>query len=155
MPEWAPITAASTNLLECSSRERHHTPTPLDWAARAATERTSGQHRVPMLSAAAVLKIWPIIRRSSRPRWRWRQSRTSRTAARSFSTVFCGSASTLLAAENTGRRGRGIEIDPIYLDVGVKRWQKLTGKAATLDGDGRSFDEIRLARALTVEAGNG
>jgi DNA modification methylase len=36
----------------------------------------------------------------------------------------------------------GIELDPKYVDVVVQRWQQLTGKHATLDGDGRTFDEI-------------
>ena len=67
---------------------------------------------------------------------------------------FCGSGTTLLAAEKTGRIGRGIELDPIYVDVAVRRWQTLTGKAAILEGDGRSFADISLARAPTVEVGN-
>ena len=41
--------------------------------------------------------------------------------------TFCGSGSTLLAAERTGRRGYGLEIDPGYVDVAVRRWQTLTG----------------------------
>jgi len=47
----------------------------------------------------------------------------------------------------TGRRGFGIELDPLYVDVAVRRWQKLTGLAAVLEDDGRSFDEIAIARA--------
>lgn len=64
---------------------------------------------------------------------------------------FCGSGTTILAAEKTGRIGRGIELDPIYVDVAIRRWQKLTGKAAILEGDGRSFADICLARAPTAE----
>ena len=44
--------------------------------------------------------------------------------------TFCGSGSTLLAAERTGRRGYGLEIDPGYVDVAVRRWQMLTGRDA-------------------------
>jgi len=40
-----------------------------------------------------------------------------------------------------------MELDPKYADVVVARWQTLTGKAATLDGDGRTFEEIKLERA--------
>ena len=58
---------------------------------------------------------------------------------------FCGSGSTILAAEKTGRQCRGIELDPIYVDVAIKRWQALTGKDAILDGDGRTFVELALA----------
>lgn len=65
---------------------------------------------------------------------------------------FCGSGTTILAAENTGRLCRGIELDPIYVDVAVKRWQKLTGKIATLEGDGRSFEDVSLTRLLPLEA---
>jgi len=39
-----------------------------------------------------------------------------------------------------------IEISPQYVDVAVRRWQTASGKTATLDGDGRSFDEIAAER---------
>jgi hypothetical protein len=35
-----------------------------------------------------------------------------------------------------------MELDPKYADVIVQRWQDFTGKAATLEGDGRTFDEV-------------
>jgi DNA modification methylase len=54
---------------------------------------------------------------------------------------FLGSGTTLIAAEQLGRKCFGIEIHPQYVDVTVRRWEKLTGKAATLDGDGRTFAE--------------
>jgi DNA modification methylase len=46
----------------------------------------------------------------------------------------------------TGRVCCGLELDPKYADVVVERWQGLTGKKATLEGDGRTFDAIRLDR---------
>jgi DNA modification methylase len=55
---------------------------------------------------------------------------------------FLGSGTTLAAAELTGRVCYGIELDPKYIDVIVQRWQTLSGKRATLEGDGRTFDEI-------------
>ena len=55
---------------------------------------------------------------------------------------FAGSGSTIIAAEKSGRRCFGMEIEPRYCDVIVSRWQNFTGKRATLDGDGRTFDEI-------------
>ena len=55
---------------------------------------------------------------------------------------FLGSGTTLAAAELTERVCYGIELDPKYVEVVVQRWQTLAGKKATLDGDGRSFDEI-------------
>jgi DNA modification methylase len=55
---------------------------------------------------------------------------------------FLGSGTTLAAAELTGRVCYGVEIDPKYADVVVWRWQQLTGRTATLDGDGRTFEAV-------------
>lgn len=59
---------------------------------------------------------------------------------------FVGSGSTIIAAEMTGRACHAIEISPTYVDVAVLRWQAFTGQAATLEGDGRTFDEIAEQR---------
>jgi hypothetical protein len=59
---------------------------------------------------------------------------------------FFGSGTSAIAAELTERVCCGLEIDSKYVDVIVCRWQQLTGKPATLDGDGRSFDEIKAER---------
>jgi hypothetical protein len=59
---------------------------------------------------------------------------------------FLGSGTTLAAAELTERVCYGIELDPKYVDVVIERWQQLTGKQATLDGNGRTFDEIAQER---------
>jgi DNA modification methylase len=59
---------------------------------------------------------------------------------------FLGSGTTMMAAELTGRRCFGLEIEQAYCDVIVTRWQNLTGKQATLDGDGRTFAEISASR---------
>jgi DNA modification methylase len=59
---------------------------------------------------------------------------------------FLGSGTTLAAAELTERVCLGIELDPKYVDVIVQRWQTLAGKRATLDGDGRTFEEIAQER---------
>ena len=55
-------------------------------------------------------------------------------------------APRLAAAEVTERVCYGMELDPKYVDVVVLRWQRLTGKKATLDGDGRTFEEIAAER---------
>jgi len=60
---------------------------------------------------------------------------------------FCGSGSTIIAAEKTGRRACGLEIDPKYVDVAVRRWQLFTGKSAVLDGTTTSFEEIAEQRS--------
>ena len=59
---------------------------------------------------------------------------------------FLGSGTTLVAAELTKRVCLGIELDAKYVDVAVTRWQTLTGKQATLEGDGRTFAEIDRKR---------
>jgi DNA modification methylase len=59
---------------------------------------------------------------------------------------FLGSGTTLAAAELTERVCLGIELDPKYVDVVVLRWQTLSGQQATLDGDGRTFAEIKAGR---------
>jgi DNA modification methylase len=56
--------------------------------------------------------------------------------------AFLGSGSTLIAAERTGRVCHGIELDPIYVDTVVKRWQLYTGDQAIHAGSGKRFDEI-------------
>jgi DNA modification methylase len=65
---------------------------------------------------------------------------------------FLGSGSCLAAAEITERVCWGIELDPKYVDVVVQRYQSLTGGKATLDGDGRTFDEISQERHQEVNA---
>ncbi len=59
---------------------------------------------------------------------------------------FLGSGTTLAAAELTERVCVGIELDPKYVDVIVQRYQTLSGKKATLDGDGRTFEALVAER---------
>lgn len=59
---------------------------------------------------------------------------------------FVGSGTTIIAAEMTGRACHAIELSPAYVDVSARRWQNFTGQSATLEGDGRSFDEVAAAR---------
>jgi DNA modification methylase len=62
--------------------------------------------------------------------------------------TFLGSGTTLIAAERTGRRCHGMELDPAYVDTSIRRWQKLTGGSARHAESGRSFDD--LAREAEV-----
>lgn len=55
---------------------------------------------------------------------------------------FCGTGTTLIAAEKTGCQARLMELDPRYADVTIRRWQNFTGQQAKLEGDGRTFAEI-------------
>ena len=59
---------------------------------------------------------------------------------------FLGSGTTLAAAEITGRVCCGLELDPKYADVVIERWHQLSGKQATLEGDGRTFERISRDR---------
>ena len=59
---------------------------------------------------------------------------------------FLGSGSSLIAADQTGRVCYGLDIDPKYSDVAILRWQQHSGHQATLDGDGRSFEEVAQER---------
>jgi DNA modification methylase len=64
---------------------------------------------------------------------------------------FAGSGTIFLAAEKVGRIAYGLEIEPRYVDVAIMRWQQLTKLEATLEDDGRSFEEISQARARPKE----
>jgi len=55
---------------------------------------------------------------------------------------FGGSGTTLLAAERTGRVARAIELDPLYVDVAIRRWQKITGLSARHTETGRTFPDV-------------
>jgi len=59
---------------------------------------------------------------------------------------FGGSGTTLIAAEKTGRRAYLIEIDPIYVDVTIERFEKLTGAEAVHAETGKTFTETRAVR---------
>lgn len=63
---------------------------------------------------------------------------------------FLGSGSTLIAAEETGRVCCGVELDPLYVDVAVRRWQKKTGRSAVCTRTGETFDDRARTRALPV-----
>ncbi|TCT12342.1 DNA modification methylase [Tepidamorphus gemmatus] len=59
---------------------------------------------------------------------------------------FSGSGSQIMAGEANGRRVFAMEISPAYVDVAVERWQAETGRDAILDGNGRTFAEIKVER---------
>jgi hypothetical protein len=55
---------------------------------------------------------------------------------------FLGSGTTLIAAERTGRRCLGLELDPLYVDTIVRRWQAFTRNEARHAVSGKSFADI-------------
>jgi hypothetical protein len=62
-----------------------------------------------------------------------------------------------MAAEQIGRRAFCIEIDPRYVDVAIRRWQRFTRRDAILEATAQTFDELREARAgklLPIEEPN-
>jgi DNA modification methylase len=65
---------------------------------------------------------------------------------------FVGSGTTILAAERVGRRGYGLELDPIYVDAAVRRWQAFTKRDAVLAGTDTTFDEVTAARSSKKHA---
>lgn len=60
---------------------------------------------------------------------------------------FAGSGTTLIAAERAGRRGYGLELDPLYVDVIIRRFEKACGVKAVHAETGMTFEELRAARA--------
>jgi len=79
--------------------------------------------------------------------------RAIRNSSKSRDTVvdaFGGSGSTLIACEKTGRQARVIELEPKYVDTIVRRWEQYTEKKATLEGDGREFEQVAEERAAVT-----
>ena len=64
---------------------------------------------------------------------------------------FLGSGTTLRAVEQTGRICRGIELDPLYIDTAIRRWQNLTGRDAIRCADGKLFREIEAEKETADE----
>jgi DNA modification methylase len=61
---------------------------------------------------------------------------------------FLGSGSTLIAADKTGRICRGVELDPLYVDVVMRRYEAATGKAAVFVDTGEMFEALAARRAM-------
>ena len=67
---------------------------------------------------------------------------------------FIGSGTTILAAERVGRRAYGLELDPLYVDAAIRRWQAFTKQDAILMGSDEIFDDIAAdARTLGTSGG--
>ncbi|MEM5471875.1 DNA methyltransferase [Hoeflea sp. AS60] len=69
--------------------------------------------------------------------------------------VFGGSGSTLIAADQCGRVARLIEIDPLYCDTIIRRFERVTGEPARLAGSGASFGQVAIERKDAHESDNG
>lgn len=63
---------------------------------------------------------------------------------------FLGSGSTLIAAEKSGRRCRGVELDPLFIDVILRRYEAVTGREAVLESSGETISELAARRSSTA-----
>jgi DNA modification methylase len=63
--------------------------------------------------------------------------------------TFIGSGTTILAAERVGRRAVGVEIEPRFVDLAIRRWQQMTGRDAIHVEDGRTFLDLTSERAAS------
>jgi DNA modification methylase len=67
---------------------------------------------------------------------------------------FLGSGTSVIAAEMTGRVCYGIELNPDFVDVAVRRWQQFTGRAARHQNSGQPFDEHAARQNPTKSGGS-
>jgi hypothetical protein len=72
--------------------------------------------------------------------WKWLMERTSEQGELIYEP-FSGSGTTIIAAEQTGRRCYAMELATQYVDVAVRRWQQFTGKRAVLESTGEQFPD--------------
>lgn len=61
--------------------------------------------------------------------------------------TFAGSGTTIIACEQAGRRAFAMELDPLYVDTAIRRWQEVTGDDARLASTGESFAEVAAKRS--------
>jgi DNA modification methylase len=66
--------------------------------------------------------------------------------------AFLGSGTTIIAAERTGRRCYGLEIDALYVDTIIRRWQAYCGGRAVHAASGKSFTELEVEAEKQVGA---
>src|SRR5260221_6938767 len=118
--------------------------TTCNWSNMAEIEATSGiiPARTPSAARATRATCSHCIRRV-RPAALVADAILDCTAPRDIVLDgFLGSGTTVIAAEKTGRRCYGTELDPAYVDIIVRRWQKLTGKTARHAETGQAFDDL-------------
>ncbi|MBL8705978.1 MAG: site-specific DNA-methyltransferase, partial [Rhodospirillales bacterium] len=68
--------------------------------------------------------------------------------------AFLGSGSTLIAAEKTGRRCYGLELEPKYVDVAIERFRQHSGQDAVHAETGKTFTQLKAERLRAMEAGH-
>ncbi|MEC9367515.1 MAG: DNA methyltransferase, partial [Pseudomonadota bacterium] len=75
-----------------------------------------------------------------------RPIRNNTRAGEAVYDPFLGSGSTLIAAESEGRVCLAIELNPLYIDVAIRRWQAFTGRQARLGPEGPAYDQVAAER---------
>jgi hypothetical protein len=68
---------------------------------------------------------------------------------------FSGSGTQIAAAEQLGRRCCAIELEPVFVDVAVRRWQRLTGREAVLEGSNKTWRELAAERGVELPSMEG
>lgn len=68
---------------------------------------------------------------------------------------FLGSGTLMMAAERVGRIGYGMELDPLYVDLAIRRWQRYTGSQARHAASGLTFDELEAQRRAEGQGAHG
>ena len=111
----------------CSSAAPPRTSTTSNSASAAAGARTSGPIPAPRRSAPTPVAAFRTTRPSSRPPCSRTRSLDLTDRGDIVVDPFLGSGSTLIAADKTGRVCRGVELDPLYVDVILRRYQAATG----------------------------
>jgi DNA modification methylase len=99
---------------------------------------TFGRHRMEELKSHPTVKPWAMVADAIRD---------CTAHGETVLDAFCGSGTTIIAAEKVGRVGFGIELDPKYVDVAVLRWERVTGQQATNAVSGLTFAEVAKTRA--------
>jgi DNA modification methylase len=67
---------------------------------------------------------------------------------------FLGSGTTLIAAQSTERVCLGVELEPLFVDVAIRRWQAFSGEKAFRMSDGAEFEAVACLRASNLEDAN-
>lgn len=147
---WVLYIAHSMSFVQSFGTERIHTGTTSNSAAMGGTARTSGlypgsQTLAKQSEEPDLLSLHPTIKPTA-----MLADAIQDCSARGDLVLdsFLGSGSTLLAAERVGRICYGIEIDPLYVDLSIRRWERCTGRSAIHIGTAKSFEEISAAREV-------
>src|SRR5437868_5895691 len=132
MPTWAASTGRSTSCCRCSRREPPRTSTNVELGKR-------GRWRSNIWTYPGASLFGSDARRGLQDHPTVKPTVMLEDALLDLTTrgdivldPFLGSGSTLIAAENTGRVCRGVELDPLHVDVILRRYEAATGNSAVL-----------------------